>query len=306
MKLAVILPIYNAELYLGECLDSLLAQTFQDFTVLAINDASTDRSAAILDEYAAKDSRLCPFHLEQNRGDAGATQFAFDMLETMNVKYVARMDADDICLPERFEKQIAFLEQHLDIDVVGANMLCFDGQGTNRKTNVPLTDKDIKVNFLLARANILNPTSMWRHESINPLNLKYNVLPTACDYAMWIELALHQKRFANLSDVLVNYRLHANQASKKVDLIQHCAAVSLTRYIQALFPELNLIEATSLAYVCAGHNSFSVEECKVILQAHSSIQNHHISVLGEDREQLLAVLSTQLLPIQKALESVLS
>lgn len=304
MKLAVILPIYNAESYLEECLNSLLTQAFQDFTILAINDASTDRSAKILDEYALKDSRLKLFHFEHNQGDPGATQFALDILNEMQVDYVARMDADDICMPERFEKQISFLDQNPDIDILGTNMLCFDENGGEEETNVPLTDDGIKVNFLLARANILNPTSMWRHSSIKPLQIKYNILPTACDYAMWVELALHHKRFANLPDVLVRYRLHHNQASNKSELIQRCAITSLTRYIQTIFAELNPIESASLACICIGNGTFTINECKVMLQAHSHIKNLHTSILGENREQLLDVLDKQLLPIREALASI--
>ncbi|MGN6965364.1 glycosyltransferase family 2 protein, partial [Neisseria sp. P0016.S002] len=92
MKLAVILPAYCAEAYLTECLDSVLSQTFRDFFVIAINDASTDKTGEILEAYAAKDSRLQVFHLPENRGEPFACQFAMDMLKDVEVEYVARMD----------------------------------------------------------------------------------------------------------------------------------------------------------------------------------------------------------------------
>ena len=109
MKLAVILPAYNAEAHLAECLDSLLNQTFQDFCILAINDASIDNTSKILESYAKMDPRLRVYHFTQNQGEPSAGKLAKDILNYMNVEYVARMDADDICAPHRFEKQIQSL-----------------------------------------------------------------------------------------------------------------------------------------------------------------------------------------------------
>ena len=108
MKLAVILPAYCAEAYLPECLDSVLNQTFRDFFVIAINDASTDKTGEILEAYATKDSRLQVFHLPENRGEPFACQFAMDMLKDVEVEYVARMDADDICALDRLKTDSVF------------------------------------------------------------------------------------------------------------------------------------------------------------------------------------------------------
>mgnify|MGYP000370812753 CR=1 FL=1 len=112
MKLAVMLPAYNAENFIAECLDSLLNQTFSDFCILAVNDASTDNTGNILEDYAAKDTRLRVYHLPQNQGEPAVMQFAMDMLNYMNVEYVARMDSDDICVSHRFEKQVQYLNKN--------------------------------------------------------------------------------------------------------------------------------------------------------------------------------------------------
>ena len=85
MKLAVILPAYNAENFIAECLESLLNQTFSDFCILAVNDASTDNTGNILEDYAAKDTRLRVYHLPQNQGEPAVMQFAMDILNYMNV-----------------------------------------------------------------------------------------------------------------------------------------------------------------------------------------------------------------------------
>ena len=160
MKLAVILPAYNAENFIAECLESLLNQTFSDFCILAVNDASTDNTGKILETYAAKDARLRVYHFSENQGEPAVMQFAMDMLNYMNVEYVARMDADDICVPHRFEKQVQYLDEHPEIDILGSNALLFNNGQTDKATKVstlPLLDKDIKAHFSLARDNIINP-----------------------------------------------------------------------------------------------------------------------------------------------------
>ena len=136
MKLAVILPAYNAENFITECLDSLLNQTFSDFCILAVNDASTDNTGDILESYATKDARLRVYHLPQNQGEPAVMQFAMDMLNYMNVEYVARMDADDICVPHRFEKQVQYLDEHPEIDILGSNALLFNDGQTDKMSKV--------------------------------------------------------------------------------------------------------------------------------------------------------------------------
>ena len=196
MKLAVILPAYNAENFIAECLDSLLNQTFSDFCILAVNDASTDNTGNILENYAAKDTRLRVYHLPQNQGEPAVMQFAMDMLNYMNVEYVARMDSDDICVSHRFEKQVQYLDDHPEIDILGSNALLFNDGQTDKASKVstlPLLDKDIKAHFSLARDNIINPSSMWRHSSIKTLEINYAQTATAPDFHMWVQCALHKR-----------------------------------------------------------------------------------------------------------------
>lgn len=306
MRLAVILPIYNAKDTLKECLDSLFAQTFTDFCVLAVNDSSTDGSAQILEDYAKHEPRLRAYHFDKNQGDPVATQFAMNLTNHMNVDYVARMDADDICLPQRFEKQVAYLDAHPDIGVLGANMFCFsDGLSDNHHTtNVPLIDADIKVNFYHATANILNPTSMYRQSHIKPLNINYNQALTACDFGMWVNCAVQGIKFANLPDVLVKYRLHANQTSKKSALINEAVQMFLERYLSVLFPKLGKEEVAALTAISHGHGRVSLDLVQVNLafEVYEKIKIETESVLGENREKLLIQISKRVDFIKEAVQ----
>lgn len=295
MKLAVILPAYNAENFITECLDSLLNQTFSDFCILAVNDASTDNTGKILEDYAAKDTRLRVYHFSKNQGEPAVMQFAMDMLNYMNIEYVARMDADDICVPHRFETQIQYLDKHPEIDILGSNALLFNDEQTDKMSKIstlPLLDKDIKAHFSLARDHIINPSSMWRHSSIKALNINYAQTATAPDFHMWVQCALHKKTFANLAEPLLLYRLHPGQESKKHDKISESVQYSMELWISHLFPELTPKEVSLLSLILHGKTiKLRTEEFEIAFSAYDKVRsNNEISLFGEDRETMFSIL----------------
>ena len=295
MKLAVILPAYNAENFIAECLDSLLNQTFSDFCILAVNDASTDNTGKVLETYAAKDARLRVYHLPQNQGEPAVMQFAMDMLNYMNVEYVARMDADDICVPHRFEKQVQYLDEYPEIDILGSNALLFNDGQTDKATKVstlPLLDKDIKAHFSLARDNIINPSSMWRHSSIKELGLNYAQTATAPDFHMWIQCALNGKTFANLPEPLLCYRVHSEQESQKRAKLSEAVQYSMELWIHHLFPELQSQEVSLLSRILHEKSiRLTTEEFEIAFSAYDKVRsNHGPSRFGEDRETMFSIL----------------
>ena len=304
MKLAVNLPAYNAENFITECLESLLNQTFSDFCILAVNDASTDNTGKILETYAAKDARLRVYHFSENQGEPAVMQFAMDMLNYMNVEYVARMDADDICVPHRFEKQVQYLDEHPEIDILGSNALLFNNGKTDKATKVstlPLLDKDIKAHFSLARDNIINPSSMWRHSSIKALGINYAQTATAPDFHMWVQCALHKKTFANLPEPLLLYRLHQGQASKIHDKISESVQYSMELWISHLFPELTPKEVSLLSLILHGKTiKLRTEEFEIAFSAYDKVRsNNGNSLFGEDRETMFSILDTYTQALKK-------
>jgi len=305
MKLAVILPAYNAENFITECLDSLLNQTFSDFCILAVNDASTDNTGKILEDYAAKDTRLRVYHFSENQGEPAVMQFAMDMLNYMNVEYVARMDADDICVPHRFERQVQYLDEHPEIDILGSNALLFNDEQTDKMSKIstlPLLDKDIKAHFSLARDHIINPSSMWRHSSIKALNINYAQTATAPDFHMWVQCALHKKTFANLAEPLLLYRLHPGQESKKHDKISESVQYSMELWISHLFPELTPKEISLLSLILHGKTiKLRTEEFEIAFSAYDKVRsNNGDSKFGEDRETMFSILDRHTQALKKA------
>ena len=305
MKLAVILPAYNAENFITECLESLLNQTFSDFCILAVNDASTDNTGNILEDYAAKDTRLRVYHFSENQGEPAVMQFTMDILKEMDVEYVARMDADDVCIPQRFERQIQYLDSHPEIDILGSNaVLFYEGQTRAPKfTNHPLLDKDIKAHFSLARGNIINPTTMWRHSSIKDLPINYARTATAPDFHMWVQCALHQRKFANLPEPLLFYRIHQGQASKIHDKISESVQYSMELWISHLFPDLTSKEVSLLSRTLHEKSiKLSKEEFEMAFLAYDKIQSTcEISLFGEDRHTMFSILDQRIQLLKKLL-----
>ena len=215
MKLAVILPAYNAENFITECLDSLLNQTFSDFCILAVNDASTDNTGKILENYAAKDARLRVYHLPQNQGEPAVMQFAMDMLNYMNVEYVARMDADDICKPNRFEVEYNWLKTHKDYDLVGSWVDEFsdDKMVVKTKRKVPEQNEEIK-RYAQYRCPVNHPTVMYRKAAVLAAG-GYLTEYFPEDYFLWLRMLKNGSKFYNIQDSLLWFRYSEDTVGKR-------------------------------------------------------------------------------------------
>lgn len=293
MTLAVILPVYNSANFLPECVESLLNQTFDDFVILAINDCSTDESGQILETYMRRDKRLRVYHLPSNQGEQGAMQFAFNMLKTMRVPYVARMDSDDVSFPNRFAKQIEFLSHHQDIMVVGSNVQMFDTQ-LRHVTTLPENDGDIKMMMLFAAGNLLNPTTMWRNDWFRQHDIAFGQYRVAGDYAMWVNCALKGAKFANLPDTLLCYRLHGGQLSQQTDWRNQVLGDIWHKYAAVMLPYLSQQERETLGIFCYQKNGkvkVNREQFQQFVEIVDKISlQHQASILCENASALVARL----------------
>jgi len=196
------MSVYNGERYLRESVESILNQTFKDFEFIIVNDGSTDTSRAILESY--NDSRTFLLH---NRENIGLTRSLNKGLAIAKGDYVARMDADDISMPVRFEKQVAFLKEHPEVGILGCNCVHIDSDGRRvgvRKT--PTSAIQIRWASLLENP-FAHPTVMIRRDVLARKGLKYDeALETTQDYDLWTRV-LKCTYGANLGEALVQYRL---------------------------------------------------------------------------------------------------
>lgn len=202
---SVLMPAYNAARYVGEAIDSVLSQTLSDFELLAIDDGSTDDTPRILREYAARDPRVRVLTLPN--GGIGAALNAG--LAQSRGAFIARMDSDDVCLPERFKKQVDFLQAHPECVLVGSRVLLIDPEGEPlyEMESVVLTHEQIDRVLLEARWSIVHPSIMMRREALERVGGYNNDLVPVEDHDLFLRLA-EIGRLANLPDVLLKYRKH--------------------------------------------------------------------------------------------------
>lgn len=203
--ISVLMPIYNGEKYLEESIDSILGQTYENFELLLINDASNDASENIILSYL--DSRIVYIKNEQNLGLIKTLNKGLDLAKG---EFIARMDQDDIALPTRFEKQIDIFHKNPEIGVCGTWFTSF-GEGIKEKTlQHPVDSGSIKIN-LLGRSSLGHPTVMLRKSAME--NLRYDEnYPSAEDYEFWVSLS-RVTRLYNIPESFLKYRVHQTNIS---------------------------------------------------------------------------------------------
>ncbi len=221
-KLTVLMTVYNGEAYLRETIDSILNQTYKDFKFLILDNASTDGSREIIRSY--HDPRIELVALPENIGQVAALNKGLDMIDTL---YAARMDADDISLPRRFERQIAFMETHPEVGVCGTFVRVFLQQNKKEiKYRWPTKPEDIKVN-LMFECCLPHPGVMLRKPFFDQYKLRYDEkIGHSFDWDLW-QRAVDHFDLANLPEFHLRYRLHPANESKKTDHLQEKAALKL-------------------------------------------------------------------------------
>ncbi|MBH5321825.1 glycosyltransferase [Aurantiacibacter sediminis] len=211
--LSVAMSVYNGERFLAPAIQSVLDQTLGDFEFLILDDGSTDSSRAIIEEFAKRDARIKPI-LRENRGLVASLN---QLLGTATAPIVARMDADDICHPERFAKQIAFLAAHPDHGVVGSWSEDIDEHDRPWPTagvDHALTNEEMQAVAARGGQLLVHPAVMYRKDIVLGVGGYHAAFRHCEDYDLWLRLASETK-MANLPERLLRYRHYAEQVSKK-------------------------------------------------------------------------------------------
>jgi hypothetical protein len=233
--ISVIMPVYNGEKYLHEAVESILAQTLADFELIVIDDGSTDRSAAILESFRQNDARVIVQHHSQNQGIVAANNTG---LAIARGKYIARMDADDISLPERFEKQAAYLEKHPEIEILGSAIRLIDERGqTIGMLSAPRDDLAIRWTSLFS-SPFMQPTIMFHHSVVTEHALSYRgSKEQAEDFDFSIRLLEHVRGF-NLTESLYIYRVHPGSVTSYFNGKVYMKSATILANLQEQFPGL--------------------------------------------------------------------
>ena len=200
-KISVIMSVYNAEKHLRNAIESILDQTFKDFEFIIINDGSTDESLEIIKSYHDSRIRL----IEQD--NQGLTISLNTGIKASQGQYIARMDADDVSLPDRFRLQVTFLDSNPDHGLLGTTFFVIDDQ-SHIKHVVPVMLNNTEIRQeLLHRTPFAHGCIMIRKADLNKLDLpSYNIeFRVAQDYELWSRLAQVTK-LANLEKALYLWR----------------------------------------------------------------------------------------------------
>lgn len=200
-RITVLMPVYNGAAYLDAAIDSILGQTCTDFELLVVDDGSTDDSVAWIQAHS--DGRIRLLRQSQNMGLVAALNRGIDEARG---EYIARMDADDISLPQRLEKQMTFLDAHPEVGVCGSWMEAFSSTEIS-VWKAPVDHDEISCR-LLFESVLYHPTVMMRRGMIECHGLRYDAnYPHAEDYEFWCRCA-RLFDLANLDQVLLRYRVH--------------------------------------------------------------------------------------------------
>ena len=261
MKVTILLPAYNAALYLRDSLDSIMRQAFKDFDVLLFDDGSMDDTSKIAIEYSNIDRRIKYYKNEKNIG----------LIKTLNKglslakgEYIVRMDADDIMFDDRLYKQVKYMDSNPECFVCGGQMEYIGGL-TGMAPILPQKYEDL-LYLSLINCPLYHPTTIIRNSAIKQFGLKYNdSYKHAEDYKFWSDIIFsHPNSIANIKDVVLFYRISNNQITAKYSDEQDLISKIVRR------------ENVQHVLVPYGIKLPEVVNCEIIEKVSSLIRKEHI------------------------------
>jgi hypothetical protein len=216
--ITVAMSVHNGEPYLAASIESVLGQTFGDFEFLILDDGSQDGSRATISRFAASDSRIRPIFRE-NRGLIASLN---QLVAEASAPLIARMDADDLCMPQRFERQIAFLRANPDHGVVGSWSEDIDARGRTIRCDgidQPLTHEEFVAAIEVFGPLLCHPSVMYRSDLVRAAGGYHAAFLHCEDLDLWLRLVT-RTRIANIPERLLRYRRSDGQISKRFSIDQ--------------------------------------------------------------------------------------
>jgi glycosyltransferase involved in cell wall biosynthesis len=254
-RVSVVMSVYNGETYLQEAVESILSQTFNDFEFIVIDDGSFDSTPRLLARYEQRDPRVLIYRFEGNRGLSTSLNFG---IERARGEYIARMDADDVSLPNRLQEQVSFMDAHPEISVCGSWVELI-GMKNGGEWKYPASHEAIYARTLfentLVHSSIIIRVSLFKKYALAyDESVRY-----AQDYELWSR-TVALTRFANVDQVLLRYRIHGQGAGSKHREEQlRVHEIIYRRLLQPFEVELtrvNLLTHQTLAVYQSGNAEF--------------------------------------------------
>ena len=239
--ISIIMPVLNGEKYLAEAIGSILNQTFTDFEFIIINDGSTDGTEGIIKSF--DDQRIVYIDNGKNLGLAASFNIGIDAAKS---KYIARMDADDISLPERFAEQFSFMERKPHVGIIGSSIILINEKGEKITIHKrPGRHLEIKYSSLFSTP-MYHPTVMGRAEVFKSYHYQ-ETFSNSEDYELWSKLLFNTDiKFVNITDPLLKYRIYPQSFTQTLNLDRralsaHNTIKNVGHYIKLSQKEQNFI-----------------------------------------------------------------
>lgn len=266
-QVSVIMAVHNNASYVADAIESILRQTFKDFEFLITDDRSDDGSSELINSYAKKDSRIVVYRNEMNRGLAESLNY---MLKSASGKWVARMDGDDISIPDRLKYQIQFM-QNGNLDLCGSWAQTI-GYGGSRTMRMPTDDSAIRV-CMLFQSPFIHPSVMMRTSAVRKFRYDTDA-KDAEDYDLWVRLSPFV-RMGNVPATLLQYRIHDRQVSSSTTSSQRITAIRVRRrYLKDLKLPLSSHEMEALVHVRAKNGCIRPKHLADLERALEKVRNH--------------------------------
>ena len=242
--ISVIMSVYNGEDYLAETLESVVNQTFKNWELIVINDCSTDSTAKILEEFSLRDERIKVHSNEVNLRLPSSLNKAISL---STGKYIARMDADDICLPKRFEKQFEFMEENSDVALSSCRFMTVKNGVYSSGGAGGRCDCNALKAMLLVSNPILHPGVIAKADVMKKFNYDTTLTCTE-DLELWTRMVIQNQKITILPECLLIYRLHDKQITSTTIERQHTEVVKIQqKYYGSLFEIMD--EETQKFYI---------------------------------------------------------
>ena len=231
--ITVLMAVYNGEKYLKEAIDSILNQTYNDFEFIIINDASTDDTPNILSKY--QDQRI---RIIRNLTNLGLTKSLNIGLREAKGEYIARMDSDDIALPERLKTEKEYLDNNPEIVCVGGGTKIINQQNEVTGSKPPITDTELLRFFMIIKNQITHSTVLFRKNLIKDEGGYDENFKHAQDYALWSKLLRKGYKISNVVQEVLLYRFHQKSITQNTEtkdasynLVEKITKINLDQYI---------------------------------------------------------------------------
>lgn len=265
---SVVIPVYNGEKYIEECLESVYQQTYRPIEVVVVDDGSTDNSLEVIENSPGEKKIIS----QQNKDVSHARNTG---VQNASGEFIAFLDQDDLWHHEKLEKQIQAFSDNPEVDLVFSDLIKFNDEGKKRRAKdrhkyaSRLNDQNLFE--MLVRKNVLMPSGvMVRKKSFVRAGMFDAQFKTCGDYEMWLRMAAKGMKFRYLPEPLTLYRQHEENNSKKIEIMNEdrLKAVRKIFSLRELSPAQKKLEKIALAsvYMESAHAFFSIKEYERFLQ----------------------------------------